>query len=207
MKNNFASINVLLDESGSMHHLSESTIAGFNAFLQEQKAIPGEAIFSLVKFSSTVSTIYDCVPLDKVAPLDVLSYQPWGKTALFDALGMLIDNTGARLAAMKEEDRPDRVVVLVVTDGAENCSKHFTISDIKQKVSHQREVYSWHFVFLGANVDAFAVGTSIGISEKNSISYESTTKGLETLYRSISTSTTTYRSFGSVNDFNFIGKK
>jgi hypothetical protein len=86
-------------------------------------------------------------------------------------------------------------------------SKVFTISDIKQKVSHQREVYSWHFVFLGANVDAFAVGTSIGISEKNSISYESTTKGLETLYRSISTSTTTYRSFGSVNGFNFIGKK
>jgi hypothetical protein len=88
---------------------------------------------------------------------------PRGGTALLDAVGRAINETGERLARMPEEDRPGLVIFVVMTDGEENSSKEFSKARIKEMIQHQQEVYNWHFTFLGANQDAFAEAGGMGI--------------------------------------------
>ena len=193
-KQNFAAIAVVIDESGSMSRLQADTIGGFNTFLNEQKALPGDAILTLTKFNTQATTVYDCVPLKDVAELSTATYHPSGGTALLDALGMTIDNLGRRLSVMSEEERPSRVVVLVITDGEENSSREYANSKIKEMVEHQQSKYSWEFLFIGANVDAFAAGTSLGFSTQNSVRYTASATGTHRLYSEVSKGLASVRS-------------
>lgn len=88
---------------------------------------------------------------------------PRGSTALLDAVGRAITETGSRLAAMKETERPSLVIFVIVTDGQENSSRTFTREKIREMIQHQRTVYKWPFTFLAANQDAFAEAASLGI--------------------------------------------
>lgn len=193
-KENFTSINVIIDQSGSMAGLTNDTIGSFNTFLAEQKLVPGEAAFTLCTFSSSHSLVHDFIKLDTVPDLRTNTYRPSGGTALFDALGFTINSVGARLAAMPEDERPENVIFLVITDGEENASHSFKKEQIKSMVQHQQDVYKWEFVFIGANVDAFSEGQSMGFSAQNSVSYNATSGGTEQLYKSISSNVGAYRS-------------
>ena len=149
MKDNFTSINVIIDASGSMQHLTHDTIGSFNTFLAEQKIVPGEAAFSLCIFSTDYRLVHDFAVLNSVPELTTKVYSPNGGTALLDAMGTTIDSVGARLSAMPEEERPSKVIFLIITDGAENSSKRFNADQIRAKVQHQKDVYSWEVVFIG----------------------------------------------------------
>lgn len=206
MKENLTSINVIIDQSGSMGHLSSETISGFNTFLEEQKAIPGEAMFSLCLFDSKYDLVYDCVSLDSVSPLCENTYKPNGYTALLDAMGKTIDSVGAKLASMNEEDRPSKVIFLIITDGQENASREYAIARIREMVSHQQDKYSWSFVFMGANIDALSEGTSLGIAAQNTYNYTPSSVGTKSLYSVASNNMTSYRASNSskVDFFNQI---
>lgn len=197
MKDNFTSINVIIDASGSMQHLTHDTIGSFNTFLAEQKIVPGEAVFSLCIFSTNYRLVHDFAVLTSVPELTNKVYSPNGGTALLDAMGATIDSVGARLAAMPEEERPSKVIFLIITDGAENSSKRFNADQIRAKVQHQKDVYSWEFCFMGANIDAIADGTNLGISAQNTLNYAPTASGTKALYSSVSNSMRSYRSSGS----------
>ena len=193
-KENFTSINVIIDRSGSMGHLAHDTIGSFNTFLKEQKDVPGEVAFTLCSFNQDYSLVHDFVKLASVPDLNSKTYQPSGNTALLDALGTTINSVGAKLAAMPEDERPSKVIFLVITDGQENASRRFTKEQIKSMVTHQQDVYQWEFVFIGANIDAFSEGMSLGFSAQNSVSYSATRGGTEQLYKSISSNVSSYRS-------------
>jgi uncharacterized protein YegL len=186
MKNNFASINVIMDRSGSMHNLTNDTIGGFNQFLKDQKAIPGEAILTLCTFSTDYTLVYDCKPLQDVAELTEADYSVGGGTSLLDALGNTILSVGNKLASMPEDDRPSKVIVLVITDGEENSSREFNKKKIKEMVDHQQTTYGWEFLYFGANVDAIKEGNSMGF--QNNTNYIATNEGTQSLYRSVSNS-------------------
>lgn len=193
-KQNFTAIAVIIDASGSMAGLTNDTIGNFNSFLNDQKAIPGEAVFSLCTFNTACQMVHDFVPLHGVEELNNKTYRASGGTALLDAMGTTIDAMGAKLAAMPEHERPSKVIVLVITDGEENSSEIFTLEQIKDKVTHQHDKYSWEFVFIGANIDAIAAGTSLGIAACNSVAYTSDSRGTQQLYRSVSSNLGSYRS-------------
>ena len=192
-KENFTAIAVIADASSSMTGLTNETIANFNKFLNEQKAIPGEAAFSLCTFNTDYRLVHDFIPLQSVEELTNKTYRCSGCTALLDAMGTTIDSLGSKLAAMPEQDRPSKVVVLVITDGEENSSQRYTLEQIKDKVTHQREVYSWEFVFIGANIDAITAGTSMGFTAQNSVAYVASAAGTNQLYRSISSNMSSMR--------------
>lgn len=116
MKENLTSINVIIDQSGSMRPLTNDTIGGFNTFLQEQKQENSEALLSLCLFSTDSKLIHDCVDIKDVPDLTAATYKPAGGTALLDAFGKTMEETGKKLAAMKEEDRPSKVIFLIITD-------------------------------------------------------------------------------------------
>ena len=193
-KPNFTSINVIMDASGSMSHLRAETLAGFNKFLAEQKAVPGEATLTLCTFNTSCEFVYDCVPLQEISELSENSYNTVGGTALLDAVGQTTNKVGAKLASMNEEDRPSKVIVLIITDGFENCSREFSKSAIKEMISHQTDKYSWDFIFMGANMDAVAEGGEIGVTKGNSMTYSADSAGTFGLYNNVSESMTKYRS-------------
>lgn len=196
-KENFTSINVIVDASGSMSHLTHDTIGNFNTFLKEQKEFPGEAAFTLCTFNTDYRLAHDFVKIASVPNLDGITYRPEGGTALLDAMGTTIDSIGKKLAAMPEEERPSKVIFLIITDGHENSSRRYTAAQIKEKVEHQKDTYSWEFVFMGANIDAIAAGTNLGISMQNTMNYAATAAGTADLYKSISSNMSGYRGSNS----------
>lgn len=205
-KQNFTSINVVIDRSGSMSSLQKDTIGSFNTFLREQKVVPGECVFTLCTFSDDYRLVHDFEKIANIPELTEATYRPGGNTALLDAFGATIDEVGRKLAAMKEEDRPDKVLFLVITDGQENSSHRYTRDQIKSMVERQRTVYSWEFVFVGANIDAFTVGTSLGFTASNSVGYTASAAGTHSLYSSISSNATAYRSSHSSLAPDFFGQ-
>lgn len=175
-----AEILVVVDASGSMLSLREDTIGGIRSLIEEQKAVPGDANLRIVGFNTTTWDILERSNL-KYLDKDVkLNYRPSGNTALYDALGTSIDKLGEYLLDTHEWARPDRVIVVVITDGAENASTKFTRQQILNKIQHQEQKYSWKFMYLGANQDAFAVGRSMGIMETQS--WNSTPAGTRSMF-------------------------
>lgn len=183
---NYTDIVCILDKSGSMVTLQGSTIKAFNSFLEEQKTIPGEASITVVTFNDKPEVVQNRVSLQDAVPLNTDTYRPAGYTALNDTLGLMIDETGMRLAALPESERPDKVVFFIITDGQENTSKIFTAQQIKEKILEQQNVYSWEFIFTAANIDAFATGASLGISAVNTSQYDATHVGTQAAYQKTS---------------------
>jgi hypothetical protein len=205
-KENLTSINVIIDASGSMSYLTHDTIGNFNTFLAEQKVVPGEAVFTLCTFNSDYRLTHDFVKIASVPALTNKTYIPQGGTALLDAMGTTINSVGQKLAAMPEDERPSKVIFLIITDGHENASRNFNSAQIKEMVSHQRDKYSWEFVFMGANIDAIAAGTNLGISMNNTMNYEATKGGTHKLFNTISESMTHYRG-GAASTADFFSPK
>jgi Mg-chelatase subunit ChlD len=160
MRKDFTDITLVVDRSGSMEAIRQDAMGGVNRFILDQAEKPGEAVLTLVQFDTEYEFVHRAKPIKDV-PEYVLT--PRGGTALLDAVGRAINETGERLAAMPEANRPGLVVFVVMTDGEENSSKEFSKSQIKEKISHQQNNYGWQFVFLGANQDAFAEAGAMGM--------------------------------------------
>lgn len=206
MKENFTSINVVIDRSGSMRRLVSDTIGGFNQFLNDQKGLPEDAVMTLCTFSTDYTLVYDFIKLEDIPDLTEKNYVVGGGTALLDALGTTINTVGNKLAAMPEDERPSKVLFLIITDGEENSSVEFSHAQIKEMVTHQKDVYNWDFVFMGANLDAIMAGDAIGISPSMTLNYDATSSGTKSLYKDISKSVTRYRTQGRSSS-GFFGKK
>jgi hypothetical protein len=176
-----------------MAHLVSDTIGGYNRFIEDQKKVDGTASVSLVQFDTTVKPIYTGVDIREVKNLDENGYRPQGWTALLDAMGETIQSIGLRLSKLNEEDRPDRVVVVTMTDGEENSSREFTAARISDMIKLQSEVYKWQFVYLGANQDSFLVGKSLNIPKVSTTNWDATPIGTRVAYMNISDGLTKYR--------------
>lgn len=169
MKKDLCELIVIIDESGSMHSVINDTIGGFNTFLETHQALPGEAKLTLVKFSTKYEIVHNGLDIQNVPKLDVFTYMPGGMTALIDAVGRTIDEVGKRLANTLEENRPEKVIVMIITDGEENSSCEYKLDQIKSKIETQTKDYSWEFIFLGADQNAWENAQSMGIL--NSITF------------------------------------
>ncbi len=194
MNNNLTHIVVVLDRSGSMRSICQDTIGGYNTFLDAQRKAPGEAAITLVQFDNEYELLYRAKPIKDAPGLSTETYIPRGSTALLDAIGRTINTTGSYLSEQKEESRPAKVVFVILTDGEENASHEFSREKIFDMISHQREVYKWEFVFLGANQDAIHAGHGIGVAQAASISMAANMAGTKAAYSSVSDNLLKYRS-------------
>ncbi|HET9419823.1 MAG TPA: vWA domain-containing protein [Nocardioides sp.] len=165
---NLTHIYLLLDRSGSMQSIKTDTEGGFAAFVEEQKRTPGECRVTLAQFDNHYDVVYTDRPIADVPALDL---QPRGSTALLDAMGRSITDAGTKLAALSEDQRPDTVIVAIMTDGHENASQEWTHPAIKALVEQQTEQYGWQFLYMGADQDAIEVGRNIGIKADHSVTY------------------------------------
>lgn len=187
-------INFVLDRSGSMDKIKDDTIGGFNRFLKDQQAEEGEATMGLYQFDDEYEVVYTGVPIKDVKPLDDKTFVPRGWTRLLDAIGKTIITVGERLNKMNEEDKPGKVLFVILTDGKENDSREYKEkSDIFNMIDHQRTIYNWEFIFLGAKQDAIAVGQSLGFMASRSMTFAKTGKGTGMAYDSLSRGVSAYR--------------
>jgi len=184
-------IIIVLDRSGSMQKIRGDMEGGLDKFFEDQRKLPGRCTVTLTQFSDRYEVVYQGCDIKDVPQACLV---PDGTTALLDAVGRTINEVGKRLADTPEAERPGRVLFLIITDGRENASREFRRDDIKKMVQHQTEKYSWQFVYLGANQDAFAEASSIGISLAQD--YHATKVGTKDMVASVSRGTERYRGGG-----------
>lgn len=162
-------LGVLADKSGSMNRCRDDSEGGLNNLVQEQAALPGDLDLAVADFDTRYRTVRE---LGRLTTEFRYTLNPGGGTALLDAMGSFITEIGRQLAKRPENERPSKVIILIVTDGQENSSKEWTYSAVKELVERQKNDYQWEFIFLGANIDAIAEGQNIGVGAASSINYD-----------------------------------
>ena len=197
MKKNLTELVFILDRSGSMSGLESDTIGGFNAMIEKQKKAEGEAFVSTVLFSNESVVLHDRVDVQKIAPMTAEDYRVGGCTALVDAIGGAIHHIGNVHKYAREEDRPEKTLFVITTDGLENASRRYTADEVRRKIERQKEKYGWEFLFLGANIDAVETARRYGIGEDRAVSYRSDRIGTRLNYDVVSEAVTSMRTSAS----------
>lgn len=304
MKQGYTHISFVLDNSGSMRHLTNDTIGGYNSFVAKQKEDPGKMTFSLYQFNpegrhrgyglrspvfvqpamqpplgpfgpaianggfvgisttggtaaaplpsvsvgvaiggpsepwapgalgydprasvsinaapgilmngipesptvskpATVSTTYEFADLKTIPELSTTTYICDCNTPLLDAIGHAIDETGKILAAMPEDERPEKIIFVILTDGEENASYVYNHPQVTGKIQVQQDQFNWDFIFLGANQDAIQAGHSYGITRGRSMSLSATAQSMGSSYNAVSETVSMMKSAINTKDVNF----
>lgn len=177
MKNHLTEIVFILDRSGSMSGLEADTIGGFNSLISKQKKEDGHAVISTVLFDDRSQVLHDRVPLERILPMTDKDYYVRGCTALLDAIGGAIHHISTVHKYARPEDRPDKTLFIITTDGMENASRTYTYAKVKEMVEHRKKEYGWEFIFLGANIDALEVAGHFGIQKDYAANYHCDNEG------------------------------
>ena len=177
MKKNLTELVMILDRSGSMGGLESDTIGGYNSMLKKQREAEGEVLVSTVLFDDRTEVLYDRVPLEKLPQMTEKEYYVRGCTALLDAVGGAVRHIGNVHKYAREEDRPEKTIFVITTDGLENASCEYSYDRVKKMVERQKEKYGWEFLFLGANIDAIETAGRFGITADRAANYHSDRKG------------------------------
>lgn len=186
MRKGFTEIVFILDRSGSMMGLEKDTIGGFNSLIEKQKKENGQCVVSTVLFDWESQVIHDRVDIHKVQPLTDKEYFARGSTALLDAIGGAIHHIGNVHKYACEEDRPEKTLFVITTDGMENASKYYTYAKVKQMVERQKSRFGWEFMFLGANIDALETAGKFGIDNDMAVDFKNDSHGTQLNYQVLS---------------------
>ncbi len=185
MKKDLTELVFILDRSGSMAGLEEDTIGGFNAMIEKQKKEAGEAYVSTVLFDNVSEVIHDRVDIRKIEGLTDRDYYVRGCTALLDAVGQAIHHIGNVHKYAREEDRPEKTVFVITTDGMENASRLYTYQRVRSMIEEKKAQYGWEFLFLGANIDAAREAARFGIQADRAANYHADRKGTAVIYETM----------------------
>jgi hypothetical protein len=159
---NYTDITIIMDRSGSMHAIKSDAEGGINDFIQEQsKTNGGKKLLTVIGFDDAYEVMLDAKEISAYQT-PYIKLEPRGMTALLDAVGKTINRLGERFRSLPDHERPGKILIFVITDGFENCSREFTKQAIKDMIKHQEEIYQWQFIYLGANQDAFEEGQKMG---------------------------------------------
>jgi len=194
MRKGLTEVVFILDRSGSMCGLEKDTIGGFNSLIEKQKKEPGEALISTVLFDDYSQVIHDRVSIGSINPMTEEEYYVRGCTALLDAVGGAIHHIGNVHKYAREEERPEKTLFIITTDGMENASRKYTASKVKSMIERQKEKYGWEFLFLGANIDAVGEAGRYGIDADHAVNYHCDAAGTALNYEALECAVKTVRS-------------
>ncbi len=197
MRKGLTEIVFILDRSGSMAGLETDTIGGYNSMLDKQKKENGEAVVSTVLFDDRSEVLHDRLPLERTGHITEKEYFVRGCTALLDAVGGAIHHIGTVHKYAREEDRPEKTLFVITTDGMENSSRRYSYDKVKKLVERQKEKYGWEFLFLGANIDAIEVAGRFGIQADHAVNYECDSAGTQLNYEVLSRAVSQVRAYAA----------
>lgn len=200
MRKGLTEVIFILDRSGSMSGLEADTIGGFNSMIAKQKKEEGEAYISTVLFDDQSEVLYDRVPVNRVEPMNENQYYVRGCTALLDAIGGAIHHIGNIHKYARDEDRPEKTLFIITTDGMENASHKYTYDKVKKMVERQKKKYGWEFLFLGANIDSIEVARKFGIASNRAINFMSDHVGTKLNYEVLSKTVSRFRACETMDE-------
>lgn len=198
MKSNLTEIIFVIDKSGSMAHLVDDTVGGFNGFIKEQREVDGTAYLTTVLFSNNHEKLHNNIDIREVEELTKAQYKVGGGTAMLDAIGFTIEEVQNRIDNTPAENRPDNTLFVIITDGHENSSCRYTKAQIQKMIEHQTKGHGWQFIFLGANMDAVTEASSLGVA--NSATWDTNSLSTKAVYDSVTCAATSVRATGFVDD-------
>ena len=166
MKNNYIHVCFIIDESSSMLSSVEDVKEGFKKIIKEQKANKeGTCSVSVFRFATTVHPS-DFIMKDVKEIEENLKYRPSGCTAMYDGIGTAIDEIGKVLNDMPENERPEKNLIVIMTDGEENSSREYQPSKVKEMIKHQEDKYSWTFLYIGTDISNTEDADRVGVNYK-----------------------------------------
>lgn len=183
MKKDLVELVFILDRSGSMAGLEKETIAGFNRLIQQQKEVQGEALVSTVLFDDRFEVLHNRVSIQKIEHMTSKDYYVRGSTALLDAIGRSILKIKNVHKALEEENKPEKTLFFITTDGMENASVEFNYERVNEYIQLQKEKYGWEFIFIGANIDAIGTAKKFGIDADRAVNYRADKRGTNLNYK------------------------
>lgn len=198
MKKNLTELVFILDRSGSMSGLEKDTIGGYNSMLEQQRKVDGECVITTVLFDNRYELLHDRIDIRAIQPITAKEYFVGGSTALLDAIGKTIHKIGTVQKNTTEDYRAEKVMFVIITDGEENASRHYSSMQIRQMIQRQKERYGWEFIFLGANIDAVETAGRFGIDADRAADYVPDGEGTELNFRMMSETVATFRECGAV---------
>ena len=193
MKKGLAELVFILDRSGSMSGLESDTIGGFNSMIKSQKSVDGECIVTTVLFDDRYELLHDRINLKGISPLTEKEYYVRGTTALLDAVGRTINKIASVQKNTAEEERAEKVLFIITTDGYENASREYSYDKVKAMIEKERDKYGWEFLFLGANIDALETAEKFGISKDRAADYHADGEGTRVTYQAMDQAVRTLR--------------
>lgn len=193
-------ITFVLDSSGSMSAIEEDTKGGFNTFLRDQRDEPGIATVTLYDFNTNVQLVYEEYPIEDTPKLDGENYTPGGRTALHDAIYRAVTETAEKINEVETVERPDNVIVVVLTDGKENASETHQ-ERVREQIEMRREEHGWEFLFIGANQDAALTAEDMGIDADQSLNMAHSGEGAQAAYESTSEQVSEARQTGQTSGY------
>jgi hypothetical protein len=180
----YTAIMLLIDRSGSMYSIKGDAEGGVNTFVANQAKAEGRRTIRIAQFNTDYLPVCDSIDASEV---EKFVLEPFGNTALLDAMGRAITEFGQELAALPEQERPGLVILAVMTDGMENSSTEYSWAAIQEMVKHQEEAYQWQVIYLGANQDAIKTGARLGVRRERSMSYSASHAGTHAVLDSMDT--------------------
>lgn len=169
MEKNYLKIIFVIDESGSMQGTESDVIGGFNNFIEEQRTKPyGKVDVTLYKFNNESTKVFSDLPLEKIRLIDRRDYNPGGLTALYDTIGIAINEAERHNEYLKIDNKPDMSIMVIITDGQENASIEYSAYAVKQLIEKHERNEDWQFIYLGANLNSFSDADDLGIRHRAS---------------------------------------
>lgn len=197
----------ILDESGSMRGLEKDTIGGFNSTIDKQKKEDGDCLVSTVCFSNGQRVIHDRVNLRDVKELTDRDYRPCGSTALIDTVASSIKHIKMVHKYIRKEDRPDKTMFIITTDGMENASHKYSLGETKRMIEECKEK-GWEFIFLAANIDAYETARDYGFDEESTVNYVNDDLGNDIKFYCVDKAISSIRSSGVLDrEWNYEAKE
>lgn len=164
----------ILDKSGSMSGSEENTISSFNEYLQKEKKNNFSTKITTILFSDGFYFLHKSKDVKDVEPITYEDYQVGGCTALYDAVGNGINYI--------DSNHSDKVLFIIITDGYENASKEFNNDKIRKMINDRK----YEFIYIGADIDSYAAGSTLGISRKNIANFIKDKSGTSLLFEGVS---------------------
>ena len=169
----------LLDRSGSMKGTEKDTIGGYNSYINSFKN--ENAKITTILFDNKYEMITERKDVKEVSELTEKEYYVRGSTALLDAIGNSIK--------FMDDKKADKVMFVITTDGYENASHNYTKEQIKEMIQGHS---NWEFMYIGADIDSYSEGNSIGIKSSNIANYKKDSKGISKMFSAISMASKNY---------------
>ena len=188
----------LFDNSGSMSQFDMNEFAGsINNIIKEQ-CETSEVLFYGATFSDSFELFADGVNGREVN-ITKKDLQPSGLTVLIPAFARMIRFAGSRFSDMNEEDRPGKVIFILLSDGEQTF--HFLRNriaedrpyegsggqnNLRELISEHEHIWKWEFMFLGTSFDSITVGASLGLNKSKCLNFATTDTGLRTAMNCVS---------------------